>query len=108
MSVMFTKFADKPRPILLDLRACTAAENFLGYGLHKILDEQSGPRAFLVILWAGLQRKDSELNLDETIKTRIGVAGGTASGKTTVSTKILEMKAIQMVVAQIQRMLSIG
>lgn len=68
MSAMFTKFADKPRPVLLDLKASSLAEQYLGYGLHKIVDEQSGPRAYIVVLWAGLHRKDNGITLDETLK----------------------------------------
>ena len=66
MSVMFTKFADKPRPVLLDLKASSVAEQLLGYGLHQITGTQSGPRAFIVILWAGLNRKDTNITLDDT------------------------------------------
>ena len=68
MSVMFTKFADKPRPVLFDMTACNAAEVFLGYGLHKLLDEQSGPRGCMVVLWCGLNRKNSEITYSETMK----------------------------------------
>ena len=68
MSVMFTKFEDKPRPVLLDLKASSLAEQFLGYGLHQIVGQQSGPRAFVVILWAGLNRKDDTISLDDTYR----------------------------------------
>jgi hypothetical protein len=68
MSVMFTKFADKPRPVLLDLKAASTAEQLLGYGLHQIVGVQSGPRAYVVILWAGLNRKDSNLALDDAFR----------------------------------------
>lgn len=66
MSAMFTKFADKPRPIVLDLKAASVAEQLLGYGLHQIVGPQSGPRAYIVCLWAGLNRKDSQISLDDT------------------------------------------
>lgn len=60
---------DRPRKFRFDLAASMVAENALGdIGLHDALQRLSGPRFYIILLWAGLLGEDQNLTINETRK----------------------------------------
>lgn len=59
---------DRPRKYRFDLGASMVAENALGVGLHEALQQLSGPRLYIILLWAGLSREDQNLTINDTRK----------------------------------------
>lgn len=59
---------DRPRKFRFDLAASMAAENVLGVGLHKAIEELSGPRFYIVLLWAGLSRHEQNITVNDVRK----------------------------------------
>ena len=59
---------DRPRKFRLDIAASMAVENVLDCGFHEAMEKHSGPRFFVTVLWAGLNREDRSLSLNDVRK----------------------------------------